>query len=207
MAPTTLLDSYKVLKRRGNFRRKLKKCEDEFLNKNGNSEKCVKQQRRVLINQVSNNLNVNDLDSCVPNSSNSNDEFYSASRSIGENEINSFEVIDETTSGNDEWLVESEYEEEKEENIQSFLLEIENKTLVKLTEWAITIQPTHHQLRELLKALNDALPFKLPRDPRTVLSTPRIIELISFEDGSQYWHHGLIEPLALNLKKIQIFAE
>lgn len=74
-------------------------------------------------------------------------------------------------------------------------IEIQDKFRTKLAEWALTSFVTKNQLRGLLKVCNESLPFTLPIDPRTVMATPRIINLLTFEDGSQYWHHGLIDQL------------
>lgn len=140
--------------------------------------------------QVSNE-NVNhfdDTNNCVADSSNT---FEEIDTTLGKNEI-------------EEWLVESENEEEES---QSTLFEVGTKFRLKLTEWAISTHPTQHQLKELLKLCNETLPFDLPQDPRTLLCTPRFLSLKTFEDGSEYWHHGLIDPLKLALKKVKSLPE
>lgn len=177
--PKNLLESFNIFKRSGNLRRKINKRSMEIMNVrksvNVTQNRCVLLANREVVNTYSVN-NIRDAESL--NLRELNEE---------SNEEPNGEIAD--TSEKD-WLVESD-SESSEEN----LLGVENTFRTKLTEWALNTNPTQHQLRELLKLCNESLPFKLPQDPRTILSTPRCINLSTFEDGSQYWHHGLIEPL------------
>lgn len=50
---------------------------------------------------------------------------------------------------------------------------------------------------------NDKLPFKLPQDPREIYTTTRCINVLCFDNGSQYWHHGLVDSLKITLKNVK----
>lgn len=63
-----------------------------------------------------------------------------------------------------------------------------------LRKWVAEYNITLRALQALLAILNnDACPhIRLPKDPRTIMHTPRTVEVISLdEDGSQYWHQGI----------------
>lgn len=68
-----------------------------------------------------------------------------------------------------------------------------------LASWAVTNNVKHAQIRGLLKIWNEQVPLSnLPNDPRTLLGTPRSIEL----DEHNYWHYGLKGALNKALKGI-----
>lgn len=71
----------------------------------------------------------------------------------------------------------------------------------EFAEWAIRNQPPKDQLKELLQIFNKSLPFKLPNDPRTLMRTPRDTYIHTLSDGSEYWHHGVRQPLKNILSK------
>lgn len=185
MAPSNLLEHFKSLKRTGNYRRKIKKRSNEIMNLVQNT--CQVQQQSVLI-----------LKSRVPNKE--SNSFVAESSSETYYSLHVDEEIEDTSSN--KWLIESDNEDE--ETSLANVIEVEDNFRTQLTEWALTNQPTQQQLRELLKVCNNTLPFQLPQDPRTILSTPRILTgLVRFEDGSHYWHHGLIHPLKLSLNNVK----
>lgn len=64
----------------------------------------------------------------------------------------------------------------------------------KIREWAIVKNITQSALRDLAEILNDRFPELLPQDPRTLLKTPRKVDIKVVEPG-EYWHNGIIEPL------------
>lgn len=57
--------------------------------------------------------------------------------------------------------------------------------------WALTHDINHEQLKGLLQLWNSKVPLQsLPQDPRTVLNTPRHVEI-----KNRYWHFGLRKVL------------
>lgn len=91
-------------------------------------------------------------------------------------------------------------DENNEENEQ-LLSEAEKIIEIRsrLITWATSYNINHSALRELFTILNEAIPNCLPKDPRTLLRTPKSIVLVSLENGT-YWHNGFISVLgeALN---------
>lgn len=67
----------------------------------------------------------------------------------------------------------------------------------KLRTWAIEFRIQRSGVSELLKILISAGHKSLPRDSRSLLRTPRIVQ-IENRAGGQYWHHGIEN----NLKRI-----
>lgn len=60
--------------------------------------------------------------------------------------------------------------------------------------WALQNKVKHTQMRGLLNILNDHFPqTELPQDPRTLLKTPRMIDVFvdPLNDGEKYWYYGL----------------
>lgn len=77
----------------------------------------------------------------------------------------------------------------------------------RLSEWSIRNQVKKQQLKDLLRLCNETLPFELPIDPRTIMSTPSSIVIHTFNDNSQYWHHGMKKALYTQLKSISNLPE
>lgn len=74
----------------------------------------------------------------------------------------------------------------------------------KLKDWAIEYKPTQSQLKALLAIINSTLPYKVPSDPRTLLHTPKHVNIVSLGPNEQYWHHGIKKyhiALSSNSKK------
>lgn len=67
---------------------------------------------------------------------------------------------------------------------------IVEKSLRKIREWAITHNITQHALSDLLKILPSFGVSWLPLDARTVMKTPRNIELVECANG-KLWYNGL----------------
>lgn len=68
----------------------------------------------------------------------------------------------------------------------------------ELVCWAIHNEVNHVQLRRLLEIWNNFVPLpRLPADPRTLLKTPKMIEIFDDPDnkGQKYWYHGMKKPL------------
>ncbi|CAG5038376.1 unnamed protein product [Parnassius apollo] len=94
----------------------------------------------------------------------------------------------------------SEDEEEEEEKFS----DIEKITALtkQLKTWSVGNNITQTALKQLLLILNEgyvSTTLLLPKDPRTVLRTPKEICIKNIE-GGQYWHHGITEPLMKLLK-------
>lgn len=68
--------------------------------------------------------------------------------------------------------------------------------------WAIRNGVNHTQLRDFLVVWNKHVPFaQLPRDPRTLLKTPRNLSIISdpVHVNEKYWYYGLTKSLLTNV--------
>lgn len=64
--------------------------------------------------------------------------------------------------------------------------------LVALREWVVDYNISQRALRALIQILKIAYnDKKLPKDPRTIMKTPRSVEVTKMSDGSEYWHQGL----------------
>lgn len=97
----------------------------------------------------------------------------------------------------------SESEDEVEEEKTSDIEKITSLTK-KLKTWSIENNITQIALKQLLLILNEgyvSTTLFLPKDPRTVLRTPKEICIKNIE-GGQYWHHGITEPLTKLLMDI-----
>lgn len=196
MAPTkqsnadgekSLFDIFKKVKRQGNYRRKIKK----IIEAHKQSDKVKPIESEKNIEEMSSVLQAIDLFS---------------SESVGidaQNEFNLDDVAVENWMDFDQDENESNFNGDPAEN-QTDYSEIREKFYQKLSEWAHSCHPTQHQIRQLLKVCNETLPFEIPRDPRTVMGTPRSVTIINF-DGSdgQYWHHGLNDALHRVLKNVR----
>lgn len=64
----------------------------------------------------------------------------------------------------------------------------------QLRSWAIEFHITQRSLSKLLKILVSCGIHSLPKDSRTLLSTPRSID-IQNRAGGQYYHHGIKKSL------------
>lgn len=61
-----------------------------------------------------------------------------------------------------------------------------------LREWALEFQATHRSIDGLLKVLTIIGVKGLPKDCRTLLKTPRQVQIVQIS-GGQYWHNGFKE--------------
>lgn len=81
----------------------------------------------------------------------------------------------------------------------------EEKFISELTCWAIKNRVNNVQLKGLLEIWNKNVPLPhLPKDPRTLLQTPRIMDIFENpnEKKEQYWYYGLQKSLLMNLKNV-----
>lgn len=61
----------------------------------------------------------------------------------------------------------------------------------KLKEWAIQYRPNQHQIKGILDVINSTLPYKLPTDPRTLMETPKSVDIVNIGTNQEYWHNGI----------------
>lgn len=74
----------------------------------------------------------------------------------------------------------------------------------KLRMWAVRNKITHKALKELLEILNTSTDIKsLPKDPRTLLETPKTVNVATFESNpsSLFWYQGVEKCLSKLLEK------
>lgn len=113
----------------------------------------------------------------------------------------------ETNELSHNWIIDDdeEFTENLSPNIDNSELDWNSvgiKFREKLSTWAVESHTTREQLKNLLDICNSTLPFQLPKDPRTIMLTPRSVNITTFEDGAQYWHHGVKTCLDLALNNI-----
>lgn len=71
----------------------------------------------------------------------------------------------------------------------------------QLKSWSIQNQVSMRSINSLLKILRSNGHIELPNDYRTLLSTPRQIELQNFGDA-KYWYHGITKWLVIVFSKL-----
>lgn len=178
-AQGNLYDIFKKVKRTGNYRRKVKKL--------AGVELKVKEKTKSETIAAEAMMNLSCTEVPIDN----------LKREL------EFEFVNEEIVVQN-WIDEDEEENNKEsENVHDFQ-QIQQNFHRKLSEWCLNCNPTQHQIRQLLVACNETLPFELPHDPRTIMKTPRSVTIIQFSGGDgQYWHHGLIDSLQRVLQKLR----
>lgn len=93
-------------------------------------------------------------------------------------------------------------------NAESFCFN-KNEFKADLLCAALQTHLNHTQLRAILDVLGKHLPSAdLPKDPRTLLNTPRMLNIIKSDDNqSEYWHYGLEKSLLNVLRHCEIANE
>lgn len=76
------------------------------------------------------------------------------------------------------------------------------KCVHKLRSWAIEYNVQRRAISALLKILISVGITNLPKDSRTLLKTPRFIQ-IEDQAGGKYWHNGLRKNLELIFGKLK----
>lgn len=77
----------------------------------------------------------------------------------------------------------------------------DNETFIhNISKWAIEEKISHESLRRLLQILQTHTNYTLPKDPRTLLQTPKSTEIIQIENGD-YCHLGLEKALLKIIKE------
>lgn len=187
----SLLDVFKIRKRQGAYRYAVKTTMKKMLNSK------IRQQS---VNVKTNIVPLDHDYTYTPPEKNWN------SANNPRTEVDS--SIDSSTDGDSltrNWL---QFQNENDENCQENVLnsidwtETRRKFRKELSQWSVLNQINKTQLKELLKLCNSTLPFKLPTDPRTIMATPKSITIHTFDDNSNYWHHGIKTSLLTQLRSI-----
>lgn len=81
-----------------------------------------------------------------------------------------------------------------------------DKFVSELVCWAIRFNVNNAQLRGFLDLWNNNVPLpELPKDPRTLLKTPRMLDIFVDPNGKgKYWHYGLTRSLETTLSSAPI---
>lgn len=66
--------------------------------------------------------------------------------------------------------------------------------------WALATNQTHHSVEMMLEILREKTAQKFPKDPRTLLKTPRTATNITNIEGGQYWYNGLQKCIINNFR-------
>lgn len=70
---------------------------------------------------------------------------------------------------------------------------------IELREWTVRHNIKHSALRDLLSILNKTHSFSLPIDPRTLMKTPRKLN-ISVVSGGDFYYFGIVSHLVIHVK-------
>lgn len=182
-------------KKSGAYRRKLKKSVEQLLNcpmveteriKESSIEEPKSQICVDSVQEVSDDVILN-----VGEQTESNWHIELCESDQEENEeaaINQFE---------EKWLNEESNDAENQNSVGDF-----TEFKAGLVAWAIQCKIKHDHLRKLLKLCSETLPFELPLDPRTLLETPRILDIFENPDGSKFFYYGLERSLKNALHRI-----
>lgn len=76
----------------------------------------------------------------------------------------------------------------------------------QLAEWATTNSIRQQALRSLISIIQPFVKETLPKDPRTIMNTPKSIELIEMGKG-HYWHFGLEKCLRAIFENLSVSME
>lgn len=127
--------------------------------------------------------------------------FFIISLSVGNKRLRTFEPESEIDSPDHDEDYNSEEEgDDDHEQIQ----EQNEKLRDRLRDWSLNHNVKQDALKDLLRIINDRIPDVLPKDPRTLLKTPRHVQLQTIGDNQQYWHNGIttcIRNLFANVDK------
>lgn len=91
-----------------------------------------------------------------------------------------------------------------EGNSISYENEMKENTSIKndLRKWALTHNIPHMAMKDLLAVLDKNGIEDLPKDPRTLLKTPRRVSIQEMGSG-EYWHYGLAKSIQNAFGSIQ----
>lgn len=157
------METVKKIKRSGGFRRKIGK----YLKRKKNEEEL--QNNLDSDSKLSSNFLQN-----AGNCSTTEDTTeFAVSPSTSQNCVSEQSDSDENNTNDDD-----------DDESRSYCLKRD------LRQWSATHAITHIALKDLFQIINNFQPGTLPKDPRTLLQSPRTIEIKKIGNG-EYWHHGL----------------
>lgn len=163
---------WKAKKRTGGIRRKIAKEYTQIINY---GKKTTNEQLLATFLNIPNKSSVSQYvshEGSVFTNTTNNDN--------GEQSIN----VDCTTSEDEDSICERSSSTDSDELCEK--VEVFRQNLKK---WAIDKSITQTALKDLAVIINEYVSDSLPIDPRTILKTPRIIDIKKIE-GGEYWHNG-----------------
>lgn len=112
------------------------------------------------------------------------------------------------TSGMDEMNEYDEYDaDENTDDTEIFVDEFSKNAELRsdIVAWTLSRNINHSALKELSAIINKfAGKDVLPIDPRTLLQTPRAVEIVPLPNNEYYWHNGLkfcLENVFVNISE------
>lgn len=196
---STLLDIFKSKKRSGSYKTSKSKQLKGLFKSVNTANAVIVPKNTLLFSSLYVNKQNNDNTTAIDDKTETNcDESFQpetieTDKTLINNTINEDEASscdDDSDEYNDESMSEIVDPNHENENV-SF---DQNVFINDLVCWAIKNNVNHVQLKGLLNVWNEHVPLPpLPMDPRTLLSTPRVLNFISNENAAagQYWHYGL----------------
>lgn len=85
--------------------------------------------------------------------------------------------------------------------LKTALVSGERNLITDIRKWTNEHHIPQSALKSLINVLNTNLGVELPKDPRSIMRTPRNIQLIPMEENGQYWHQG-IESCLKNIFRV-----
>lgn len=116
------------------------------------------------------------------------------------------EVYDDEACDDETYEVESRsvssYDDENSILNQNEMKETTTSMRNDLHDWALKHNIPHTAVKDLLATLNKNGIENLPKDPRTLLMTPRMVSIQQM-GGGEYWHYGLAKSIQNAFGSIQ----
>ncbi|KAB0790543.1 hypothetical protein PPYR_05331 [Photinus pyralis] len=143
-----------------------------------------------------------DFDYCINSeSSTSQKDICNVSEESTDSELDFCDIAQIPSKIQEENFVETEFLNDKiEDKSEQTGHGVHKFTLIEqLSDWAIIHNIDHFALSDLLRILNQTIDINLPKDPRTILKTPRNTgSLIEKVEPGVYFHFG-VENCLINL--------
>lgn len=165
------MDSWKNFKRSGNFRRKVSR-----------KLRAIKNCRNEPLASRDTNQHPEDTAAAA---------FFNISPSVNEviNEVMDVELEEIRVN----W--ENEFDQPSEPSQMEKLITLKNDVI----QWALKYRSSHESVRAICKVINKCFGKVLPEDARTLLKTPKKVELMELGNG-HYWHNGVQNCLTMVFK-------
>lgn len=206
-----------LLKKSGSYRRKLRSASKKIVeNVNRRLFDVAVVNQRIM--QTSNSLDhsysepvltsssgqLNLTNSSQSASNDENDWPISDDEGVfdGENQFNGVEQIDELVNNGFYINASSDFNENLKTIGTNNVIERNDEFKAGLVEWANVSNIPHIHLKSLLAHIQKYCPVDLPIDPRTLLNTPRELNIVHKECGDDYWHYGFKRSLLNVLPKV-----